>query len=237
MNEVQQSPTLSELLMQARLRDGSPLTYDAMRARMYRANSGALGVHRDEPLRVRLRTAPARILCRDLTQLAQFARDGGESAPLPQAMHGVHLRDSGYSHAQFNTLALRDLAYRLSVRIPQLMRELSATSVAVTGKSGISLAFATLMLCDFPLIVVRKPGENSHGNDVEGTPGTLHSRYILLDDFVGSGATLRRVMHETTKRFSGELACVGVLQYSRSDSGCTDFGERTTRAGVSLFGM
>lgn len=78
-------------------------------------------------------------------------------------------------------------------RLAQLMEQTGATAVAVTGKSGMSMAFATLMMYDFPLIVVRKPHELSHGSPIEGTIQTV-VKYLILDDLVASGDTVRAII-------------------------------------------
>lgn len=78
------------------------------------------------------------------------------------------------------------------------------------------------MLIDFPLMVVRKRGENSHGNPVEGTEGIDIKRYLVLDDFVSSGATVRNLCEIVEERACSTVGahprCVGVLQYLRSDT-------------------
>ena len=128
----------------------------------------------------------------------------------------MKINESGYAAMMYDALRLRETAAKLAQYLPELMQQTGATAVAVTGKSGIALAFATLMLLDFPLIVVRKRGENSHGAPIEGTPGSVQ-RYLILDDFVASGDTVARIIGELEQyaemRDELEPKCVGVLQY------------------------
>lgn len=134
----------------------------------------------------------------------------------------MYLTDGGYSEVQFNTALLRARAHEVAALLPEVMRRLGADAVAVTGKSGLSLAFATLMLIDFPLIVVRKRGENSHGNPIEGTPGVDVRKYLILDDFVSSGGTIETMVGSIDEMCAGRkepLRCVGVLQYLRGGTG------------------
>lgn len=137
----------------------------------------------------------------------------------------MYFFDGGYSEVQFNTASLRAKAHELAAVLPEMMHRLEADAVAVTGKSGLSLAFATLMLIDFPLIVVRKRGENSHGNPIEGTPSVDVRKYIILDDFVSSGSTIKTMvgsideMYDSSMSSSGSMRCVGVLQYLREGTG------------------
>lgn len=137
----------------------------------------------------------------------------------------MYFSDGGYSDVQFNTTHLRAKAHEIAAILPEMMHRLGADAVAVTGKSGLSLAFATLMLIDFPLIVVRKRGENSHGNPIEGTPSADVRKYIILDDFVASGGTVKTVVrsideiYDSSMSSSGPMRCVGVLQYLRGGTG------------------
>lgn len=126
----------------------------------------------------------------------------------------MRLTDGGYSTVMFNTAMLQETARALSTRIPEVMQEVDADCVAVTGKSGIALAFATLALVHFPIMVVRKAHEQSHGNRVEGTNGHNVQRYIVLDDFVCSGQTLRNI-REAIEGYGGRhTEMVGALLYA-----------------------
>ena len=134
----------------------------------------------------------------------------------------MNVYDGGYSRNQYDVNLLRARAKELAEYLPKIMRRVDADAVVVTGKSGLSLAFATLMLIDFPLIVVRKRGENSHGNPVEGKDYTEFSRYIVLDDFVSSGTTITNIMDsigeyaEARNKNAPEL--VGIVEYTAEQS-------------------
>lgn len=146
--------------------------------------------------------------------------------------------DGGYSSRQYDPSELRQTAQRLAIRIPELMKRSGAQAVAVTGKSGMSLAFATLMLIDFPLIVVRKRGENSHGAPIEGTHSVDVRRYLVLDDFTDTGATVRSIMHQIDEQAEGkgEFApeCVGALMYARET---ITYGTVPGASRIPMFGV
>lgn len=99
----------------------------------------------------------------------------------------------GYSSAQYDNYQLRAVVKNLVKAIPYYLKAMNATGIVVQGKSGLSMAFATLSHIDFPLIVVRKAGENSHGNKIEASSLIDHNRLLILDDFVASGDTFRRI--------------------------------------------
>lgn len=69
-------------------------------------------------------------------------------------------------------------------------------TIVVHGNSGVSVGFAALMLCDFHLVLLRKDNDNSHGSPIEGPNGHEIDRYYILDDFVSSGDTIRRVVNK-----------------------------------------
>lgn len=125
---------------------------------------------------------------------------------------GRNVWDGGYSHAQYNTTNLRALARMVADALPDAMRRHEADTIVVTGKSGHSIAFAALMLIDFPLVVVRKETDQSHGCTIEGPSGHMVNRYLILDDFVATGATIHRVIGAMGVL---DTTCVGVLEYAK----------------------
>lgn len=120
-----------------------------------------------------------------------------------------------YSESQFDNKRLLERVAELKIAIPAYMQHFDAQAIAVTGKSGLSLAFATLSHIDFPLIAVRKGGESSHGHNVEGTEYVEVTRYLILDDFVFSGETVRNIV----KAIGPGASCVGVISWDVSFDG------------------
>lgn len=120
----------------------------------------------------------------------------------------------GYNAMQYDPDQFRETVRAVASVLPRIMRELDADTVVVTGKSGVSVAFAASMLIDFPLVVVRKPTENSHGRAIEGPSGHEVRNYIILDDFVETGATVERTVDAMRT-----ACCVGVVQYTASNCG------------------
>ncbi len=98
----------------------------------------------------------------------------------------------GYA-SKYAAQIVRQYASVAADNIQRRMRETGADTIVVQGTSGVSIGFAALMLHDFPLVMVRKPDENSHGSPVEGPRGHKVKRYIILDDFVDTGDTVRRI--------------------------------------------
>jgi adenine/guanine phosphoribosyltransferase-like PRPP-binding protein len=95
------------------------------------------------------------------------------------------------------------------------LRKLQRTSVlefdaiACRGLSGLLIAPQIAVRLEKSLIVVRK-GEDCHSsNMVEGDSATL--RYIIVDDLIASGSTVR-AMHKEIGKFAPKAKCLGVLQ-------------------------
>ena len=64
-------------------------------------------------------------------------------------------------------------------------------SILCTGQSGIVPSAIVAYDRSVELCVLRKEGEDSHGSEYEGR---LTKDYIIIDDFVSSGKTLRRLL-------------------------------------------
>lgn len=124
------------------------------------------------------------------------------------------INEEGYA-SQYATDKVRNYARAVANVLPMLMGKYGAAAVVVSGNSGISIGHAALMLIDFPLVLVRKNTENSHGSPIEGPKGLIFYRYIILDDFVGTGDTVRRIVDTISAR-DPIATPVCVLQYTQN---------------------
>jgi hypothetical protein len=73
--------------------------------------------------------------------------------------------------------------------------DLKFDAIAVRGISGMIIGAPLAANLGKPLIVVRKPSEKSHGEPVEVPtllPGKF--RYIIIDDMIASGETVRSIV-------------------------------------------
>jgi orotate phosphoribosyltransferase len=125
--------------------------------------------------------------------------------------------DPAYSSTLFNSRKLRDVASKVAQVLDRIQAKHGSCHVAVTGKSGIAMAFAVSMLTDIQILTVRKDSETSHGSKFEGC-GTVR-RYVVLDDFVDTGDTIRRVVRDVRQfaELDGAEApeCIGFIEYYR----------------------
>lgn len=90
-------------------------------------------------------------------------------------------------------------------------------TIAVRGVSGLLLGPGVAMVMGKSLIVVRKHEEDRHSPHIcEGDRGT--KRYVIVDDFMDTGATVEAIIHDVKKwqqeRGSEVGECIGVLEAS-----------------------
>lgn len=124
----------------------------------------------------------------------------------------------GYA-TSYGQEAVRMRAKFAAEAIKELMAETAADCVVVHGNSGVSCGFAALMYGNFPLILLRKDHDNSHGAPIEGPEGHNVLRYLILDDFIDTGATMERIKAKIVALAdqSGDglptPECVGIVLY------------------------
>ena len=81
---------------------------------------------------------------------------------------------------------------------------------AFCGISGAYVAPVLAVMMSKGITAVRKEGERCHsGRKVEGA---INCRYIIVDDFVSTGATIKHIK-DTIMHASPTSQCVGVYQH------------------------
>lgn len=117
-----------------------------------------------------------------------------------------------YDHATYLSQLLPTKARALSVgnAIDRLTCE-DFDAIAFRGMSGALIAPTVALLMDKNLLMVRKPEDsNNHsGRDVEGD--TAARRYVIIDDLVSSGNTVRTIQKEVAV-FAPGAVCIGVYE-------------------------
>lgn len=77
----------------------------------------------------------------------------------------------------------------------ELKKKHKFDAIAFTGSSGCAIGFALAMAFKIPLIYVRKENERSHGCEVECNSYNKIKKYLIVDDFVSSGETVRKIVN------------------------------------------
>jgi orotate phosphoribosyltransferase len=117
-----------------------------------------------------------------------------------------------YSGVGIHTNGFRTRVNHVAQDLPTFMKMVEADTVVVTGTSGLCMAFALRMIADIPFVFIRKHGENAHSDRLSAIGNTVIKarRYVVLDDFVATGATVRTIV--TTLP---EATMVGIMCYNR----------------------
>jgi orotate phosphoribosyltransferase len=99
------------------------------------------------------------------------------------------------------------------------IRDLHFDAIAFSGMSGALVAPSVAMALRKPMILARKPTDDSHAGKgvVEGALDA--ETYIIIDDFMSSGDTIRRI-HTSVVKTAAEhpyrphkIICVGIYLY------------------------
>ena len=122
---------------------------------------------------------------------------------------------------EYLTLSPRKLASRIRNVVKAIRAsKIQFDAIAYRGNSGALIAPGVAIALNKPLILVRKNNENSHSSySVEGYVRPECS-YIIVDDFVSSGATIEAITVDITQEVPDTL-CVGVFLYEKG--GYRDF--------------
>lgn len=84
-------------------------------------------------------------------------------------------------------------------------------AIAFTGSSGAGLAFPLSYFLKVPLIHVRKKDKNHYGEAIEGTISS--KRYLIVDDFIESGNSIRRIIKSINSNYEHQAIPVGIFLY------------------------
>jgi orotate phosphoribosyltransferase-like protein len=92
--------------------------------------------------------------------------------------------------------------------------------IVVRGTSGLLVGSIVAHKLDKRLCLIRKDKELSHANtNIEGFPIRDHMNFVILDDFVQFGTTLReigQVLKNKAKLCGTSLNCKGYLMYAQN---------------------
>lgn len=138
----------------------------------------------------------------------------------------MKFQSSPYSHKLYNPKTLQILVQKTASAVKKHRKRLKFDAIAVRGSSGAAIGFPVSAMTGIPLLFVRK-SETSHADQrVEG-PETDVDSYLIVDDFIATGSTVREIIKEIdtlTKIKLGILSkdlgspkCVGVYCYNTDD--------------------
>lgn len=135
----------------------------------------------------------------------------------PKQSH-VELRCASWLRSMVDPAERRKVVELTRVRLCDLP---AFDAIAFTGLSGSVIAGAVALAMDKYLYCVRKSKENRHSDYVVEGPST-GLRYIILDDFISTGSTIRRIVEMVQAHTDNSAKCVGAYmwrdEYSLSNS-------------------
>ncbi len=137
-----------------------------------------------------------------------------------QKQQGVLLGD-GYGWTTRNPMMLTRRLQVAAKKLEIIKTDTGFDSIAVAGSSGAVPGAILAIALQVPLIFVRKRDDNGHGATVECMGRHYAKKYIILDDFICSGGTVRRIYTQIQKEAARQNCiqpeCVGVYLYDQTD--------------------
>jgi len=133
---------------------------------------------------------------------------------------------SGYGWTTHNPESWTKKIQLTAVKVQHLREEMGFKALACCGSSGMMAAAVLTVALDIPVIYVRKQNENSHGSSVESNSvGIAIPKYLIVDDFACTGATLDRIV-EGIEKFADRNnmvrpECMGAFMYNETSTSKT----------------
>jgi len=120
------------------------------------------------------------------------------------------------SHSTYLKKIFDPTLFKRTVRkVVKKVREIQKTTpfnaIAFTGQSGAAMAYPVACKTELFLICVRKVGEKCHGQQIESANNRDIKNYIIIDDLMGTGATVMRIREQLKEVDIGD--CVGIVLY------------------------
>ena len=117
-----------------------------------------------------------------------------------------------YLPCVFDPVEFRGAVNKAIGQLTEFRKDTPFDAIAFTGVSGAAMAFPLSFALGIPLLCVRKGGENSHSPyKVEGDYAAR--RYVIVDDFISTGNTMRRIQEDLENEIAGTPVLVGIYLY------------------------
>ena len=123
-----------------------------------------------------------------------------------------------YGWTELSPSDLKKTLEESTAKVGDLCRVFEVDTLAFSGSSGAAFAFYISAQLNIPLLYVRKENEVSHGKPLECNSTKQICRYLIIDDFICSGSTIKHI-YETisdsaTQRKCVPPQCAGVFLYT-----------------------
>lgn len=132
----------------------------------------------------------------------------------------MYFYNSGYHSKTYNPRSLKIQVNRIVRNLKKLRKTVKFDAIAFCGLSGAAIAYPVSVLAGYHLITIRKERNNQHhGHRVEGSESRNIRRYIILDDFIGTGKTVTTIVRAINRVGKGDAPqCVAIVVYDDDQS-------------------
>lgn len=130
----------------------------------------------------------------------------------------MRLDHSYYLHEIFNPMNLGKLVDKVHKDLINIDCKHHFDIIAFSGNSGAGVCYPLSAIYSWDILCVRKEHESSHGCILEG-PNKETKSYIIVDDLIASGETVKRIRDtiDTYRLSEDRITYIGVYTYS---NGC-----------------
>ncbi len=139
---------------------------------------------------------------------------------------------ASYLEDLFSVNSLKVVTDELARRINKDKKAYQFVGIACRGLSGTIPASIVSLKTKLPLIVVRKSTENSHSMCTVEYPDGLCGNFAIIDEFIGSGNTLKIIMGSVHQASGFNLRAKKLFLYRSRN---TSYGTRANGILVSQF--
>lgn len=108
--------------------------------------------------------------------------------------------------------------------VTRQLAHIDCDAIVFCGVSGALVAPTVAHLTGKSIIVVRKESELCHSSMKIESSNTRCSKYVIVDDFIATGTTVRFIIEQMLKAPFSKSKCVGIITYS-SKGKWDEYGE------------
>lgn len=129
---------------------------------------------------------------------------------------------SSYVYDLMNPTSLRKYINFTVRTINKISKTKLIDALVFSGISGAAVGFAVAAKLKIPVFYIRVFGEHSHSNITIEKPKSImlnsgkHFKYLIIDDFIESGATADRIIKMISEEFNFkkiQSKCLGIVLY------------------------
>jgi adenine/guanine phosphoribosyltransferase-like PRPP-binding protein len=134
-----------------------------------------------------------------------------------------------YLESLLNPQVRKDTVKRVTKILKEFDKVRPFDAIAVSGMSGALIGSTIADRLGKGIIVVRKEDDTSTHSWYK-VEGAICERYIIIDDLIASGKTVRRIIDQIKKEQYQDAKCVGIYLYYDRENGNTKYMTKAEEA-------